>query len=663
MKPHARLLSIVAVATLAFVQLFTTGTAKLPAADRQPCAPDGPFRPDDASLKQYRCPDWFRDAKLGIWAVWGPEAVPEQGDWYAHRLYDPKDSAYKYHLAHYGHPSKFGFKDVIPLWKAENWDPDRLMALYKKAGAKYFCMIAEHHDNFDCWNSKHQRWNSVNMGPKRDIAGEWQRAARKQGLRFGMTEHLAASWWFYSVSKGADKTGPLAGVPYDGADRRYADLYWVGNEHPQEQYYCPHGPTHIKQTWFERITDMIDRYHPDLLYSDSPLPYPDEFGRKLLAHYYNDSVRQHGGRVEAIYNCKESSQGRWVQDLERGVMDKICPVPWQTDTCVGGWYYDVNLANRHGYKTTTTVIQMLCDIVAKNGNLLLNFPPRPDGTLDADELKILAGMAAWMPINGEAIFGTRPWKVYGEGDCKPRSGMFNEDSLRYTARDIRFTTKGPVLYAIALGWPESGKLLVRSLAAPAGRVTDVSLLGHPGKLAWSQTKEGLVVTLPPHKPCEHAFAFKVLGQHLQPVPIVDAAAIIKPAKNGRFVLKAADAEIHGSSPQYEHDGEKDQIGYWDDPRDHVSWTFKTDKAGSYDVAITYSCQPGAEGSRFTVEAADQKLAAASKPTQSWSTYRTDSLGKLSFSKPGTYVLAVKPCVAPHWNVIGLKRVDLCPARQ
>jgi alpha-L-fucosidase len=663
MKPHARLLSIAGIVTLALLQLLAMGTAKLPAADRQLAVPEGPFKPDDASLKQYKYPDWFRDAKLGIWAVWGPEAVPQQGDWYAHRLYDPKDSAYKYHLAHYGHPSKFGFKDIIPLWKAENWDPDRLMGLYQKAGAKYFCMIAEHHDNFDCWNSKHQKWNSVNMGPHRDIAGEWQKAARKLGLRFGMTEHLAASWWFYSVAKGADKTGPLAGVPYDGADPRYADLYWVGNEQPKEQYYCPHAPTTAKQIWFDRITDMIDRYHPDLLYSDSPLPYPDEFGRKLLAHYYNDSARRHAGRVEAVYNCKQNSQGKWVQDLERGVMEKICPTPWQTDTCVGGWYYDVNLAQRHGYKSTTTVIQMLCDIVSKNGNLLLNFPPRPDGTLDDDELKILAGMAAWMPVNGEAIFGTRPWKVYGEGARKIRSGLFNEDSLRYTAKDIRFTTKGPVLYAIALGWPADGKLLIRSLAAPAGQVTDVTLLGHPQKLAWSQTAEGLVVTLPRKKPCEHAFVFKVLGQDLRPVPVVDASSIIAPAADGRLTLKAADAEIHGTSPLYEQGGGKDQIGTWDDPNDYVSWRFKADKAGPYDVAVTYSCQPGAEGSRFTVDVADQQLVGTSKPTQSWSTYRADSLGKVSFPKPGTYVLAVKPCAESSWKVIGLKRVSLSPARQ
>ncbi len=357
----------------------------------------GPFQPTEESLKQYRCPDWFRDAKLGIWAVWGPESVPMQGDWYARKMYLPDDSTQKFHLANYGHPSKVGFKDIIPLWKAEKWDPDHLMSLYQKAGAKYFCMIAEHHDNFDCWNSKFQRWNSVNMGPKRDIAGDWQQAARKCGLRFGMTEHLAASWWFYSAAKGADKSGPLAGVPYDGADPRYADLYWTGNEHPQENFYCPHAPTAVKQAWFDRIGDMIDRYHPDLLYSDSPLPYPDEFGRKLVAHYYNDSRQQHSGKLEAVYNCKQDSQGMWVQDLKRGVMDKVSPLPWQTDTCIGDWYYDLNLAKAHRYKSATLILQMLADIVSKNGNLLLNFPPRPDGTLDDDELKILDGMAAWMP--------------------------------------------------------------------------------------------------------------------------------------------------------------------------------------------------------------------------------------------------------------------------
>ena len=476
----------------------------------------GPFKPDDESLRQYQCPEWFRDAKLGIWAVWGPESVPMQGDWYARNLYLQGGSQNKFHAEHYGHPSKFGFKDIIPLWRAEKWDPDRLMRLYQQAGAKYFCMIAMHHDNFDCWNSMFQRWNSVNLGPKRDIAAEWQQAARKHGLRFGMTEHLAASWWFYGAAKGADTNGPFAGVPYDGNDPRFADLYWSGNEKPGFHYYGSAVPIAYKLNWFNRIKDMIDRYHPDLLYSDSPLPYPEEVGRTLLAHYYNDSLRQHTGKLEAVYNCKEESKGRWVQDLERGVKDGIAPHPWQTDTCVGGWYYKTG----YKYKSSTIVIQMLADIVSKNGNLLLNFPPRPDGTLDEQEERILVDLADWMQVNGEAIFGTRPWTVYGEGPSKvAKPGSFNEGTLAYTASDIRFTQSKDKasLYAIALGWPTDGTLIVKSLANPAGKITELSLLGHAGRLGWQQTAEGLIVTLPPPKANQQVVVIKMAAGTLRPV--------------------------------------------------------------------------------------------------------------------------------------------------
>ena len=382
------------------------------------------------------------------------------------------------------------------------------------------------------------------MGPKRDIAEEWKKAATKEGLRFGMTEHLAASWWFYSAAKGADKNGASAGVPYDGADPKYADLYWTGNENPTEHYYCPHGPTYIKQTWFDRISDLIDRYHPDLLYSDSPLPYPDEFGRKLLAHYYNDNLQQHGGKLEAVYNCKQPAEGRWVQDLERGVMDGIHPEPWQTDTCVGGWYYDEQVLARHGYKTPATVIHMLCDIVSKNGNLLLNFPPRPDGTLDEDELNILDAMSAWIAVNGEAIYGTRPWKIYGEGPSKAeKGGAFNEVGLKYTARDIRFTQSkdGQSRYALALGWPDDNRLVIRSLASAAGEISEVALLGYAGKLDWKQTDDGLVVKLPAQKPCDLAYAFKISAGDLQPVPVAYDTPEELRAKPVSVQLKGSDS--------------------------------------------------------------------------------------------------------------------------
>jgi alpha-L-fucosidase len=604
----------------------------------------GPFAPDYKSFRQYKCPEWFRDAKLGIWAVWGVCSVPMQGDWNSRNLYVEGSPQYEYHVAHYGHPSKFGYKDLIPLWKAEKWEPGRLMDLYKKAGARYFCALAVFCDNTDYWDSKYHRWNSVNTGPHRDIIGQWSRAARERGLRFGVTEHLGDWWSWLDTSKGADKRGPLAGVPYDGTNPAYSDLYSI-RANPED--------------WFFRMTDLVDRYQPDLFYTDGGLPFADQVGRRFLAHYYNRSRQWHGGRVEAVYTCKQESQGMWVQDLERGVMDKICPEPWQTDTCVGDWHYRESLLKTRAYRAPSMVLQMLADIVSKNGNLLLNFPPRPDGTLDDDELKILDAMAAWMPVNGEAIFGTRPWRVYGESSHKLQGGMFNEGVLRYTAGDIRFTTKGPSLYAIALGWPDDGKLRIRSLAAAAGRIDSIRLLGSSDPLHWSQRAGGLEVALPQRKPCDHAYVLKIEGHDLKPVPLPPPPPIGS-SLDGRFVLKAADAEIHGTSPQYVHDGVKDQIGYWGDPRDFVSWNIRVARVGAYDVTIAYSCQPGAEGSRFTVEAAGQKLIGTSRPTKSWADNRIDRLGRLSFERPGTYELSVKPNAEPAWKVIGLGNVTLRP---
>jgi len=472
----------------------------------------GPFTSDWASLKQYRCPEWFRDAKLGIWAVWGPEAVPEQGDWYARNMYREGEPQHEYHLKHYGHPSKFGYKDIIPLWKAQRWEPERLMGLYKQAGAKYFCAIAEHHDNFDCWNSKFHRWNAVNMGPKKDVIGIWARTARRHGLHFGVTEHLGATWNWWVVNKGADKKGPYAGVPYDGNDPKYRDLYLPPHEDSKE-WYSSKAPEWWQRFWFNRIKDLVDSYQPDLLYSDGGIPFY-EVGRSLVAHFYNANMQQHGGKLQAVYTCKRMpgyfQEGTCVEDLERGVMEGVNPRPWQTDTCIGDWYYKRGIK----YKSATTVITMLADIVSKNGNLLLNIPPRPDGSLDDEELTILGQMAAWMDINADAIFGARPWKVFGEGPIKAKAGAFGEDKQKpYTAEDFRFTTKGATLFAIALGWPDSGRLAVKSLGTDAGLFTqdiaEMRLLGHAGPLRFRREPQALVVDLPEKKPCEHAYVLRI----------------------------------------------------------------------------------------------------------------------------------------------------------
>jgi len=479
---------------------------------QEPAIAPGPFQPNAESLKQYEFPEWFRHAKLGIWAHWGPQAVPMFGDWYAKNLYIQGHDQYKDHLEHYGHPTKAGYKDIIPLWKAEKWDPDRLMALYKKAGARYFVSMGVHHDNFDLWNSTHHRWNAVKMGPHRDVVGDWQKAAKKQGLRFGVSEHLGASFTWFQDSHHSDKTGPLAGVPYDGADPRYDDLYHWPAAADDKGWYSKDPRWH--QEWFRRIKDLVDQYQPDLLYTDGGVPFGNETGLSLIAHLYNSSITRGSGKPDAVYTCKQKSDGGWVEDLERGVMPGIRPYPWQTDTSIGDWYYN----RRWKYRGADWVIHTLVDIVSKNGNLLINVVQRPDGSLDPEAEHVLAEMASWIAINGEAIYRTRPWLVHGEGPIRAQGGHFKED-FAYTAKDLRFTSKGDqILYAFALGWPAEGKLVIRSLAkvpGVTGRIDNVQLLGHPGPLKWAHDANGLTIELPDRKPCEYAVALKIAGDNLR----------------------------------------------------------------------------------------------------------------------------------------------------
>lgn len=467
----------------------------------------GPFQPTLDSLSKYQCPDWFRDAKFGIWAHWGPQAVPMEGDWYARKMYLPGDKDYKDHLQRWGHPSEHGYKDIIPLWKAEKWDPERLMALYKKAGAKYFVSMGTHHDNFFLWNSKLHKWNAANMGPHRDVVGQWQKAAKAQGLRFGVSEHLGASFTWFQPSHGADKDGPKKGVPYDGADPQWQDLYHFPAAAGDKGWYSNNPQWH--QQWYDEIKELVDNYKPDLLYTDGGVAFgPDHIvGLSMIAHLYNT-------KPDAVYNCKQKSEGRWVEDLERGIMPKIDPYPWQTDTSIGDWFYNKNWK----FRPVRWVIHMLVDNVSKNGNLLLNVVQRPDGSLDPEVEQMLEGLAVWNAVHGEAIFATRPWLVYGEGAVRTQGGHFKED-FKYTAKDIRFTTKGGVLYAIALGWPADNKLVVKTLAAPAGKITGVSLLGCNAKVDWRQTADGLVVTLPAEKVSQYTAALKITGTDLKPATI------------------------------------------------------------------------------------------------------------------------------------------------
>jgi len=643
----------------------------------------GPFLPTWKSLEQYRIPDWFRDAKFGIWAHWGPQCQPGQGDWYARQMYEQGNWDYKYQVEHYGHPSAIGFKDVIRQWRAEEWDPEHLIGLYKAAGAKYFMCLANHHDNFDNYASTYQPWNSVAIGPKRDIVGDWEKAVRAAGLRFAVSVHAAHAWSWYETSQGSDATGPLRGIPYDGhLSKADGKGHWWDGLDPQDLYAQAHAPMGLEWEWnnggrgdlpsqayiekFSRRTiELIDKYHPDQVYfDDTVLPfYPiSDAGLRIVAHLYNTDMKRRHGRLEAVVNGKilnEQQRKCLVMDLERGVSNRIEPLPFQTDTCIGNWHYDIGLYQRHGYKSPDQVAHMLVDIVSKNGNLMLNIPLPGSGMPDPDELKFLADFTKWMQVNGQGIYGTRPWGVFGEGPAgggpATHAQGFNEANHRYTARDFRFMQRGGDLFAFALAWPDDGQLLVRSLATGGGRVEDVRLLGHPGKLAWSQTSQGLAVSLPAEKPCDYVYGLHIRGRGLNPVPMVEAPIIIEPRMEGVIVLTAEIATIHGASPQIESKEGISDIGYWSDASDTVSWDFDVKSPGTYEVTMDSSCADNAE-SKFTLEAAGQTLNGATVSTGSWGTFTTKALGTFTFATAGTQTLTIKP--QPDWKGFALRSIRL-----
>jgi alpha-L-fucosidase len=529
----------------------TTGEQKISSKHQ---IASGPFQPTWESLaKNYQCPEWFRDAKFGIWAHWSAQCVPEQGDWYARNMYIQGTPQYNYHVAHYGHPSKFGFMEIDNLWHAEHWDPEKLMDLYVRAGAKYFVALANHHDNFDNYDSKYHAWNSVNVGPHKDIVGTWAKVAREHGLRFGVSNHSSHAWHWFQVAYDHDVEGPLAGVPYDAATLTKADgkgKWWDGLD-PQELY-CglripmpdtltnakaaqdwhwqhdghwyesvPPNDNGYSDQWFFRAQDLVDKYHPDFMYlDDTELPL-GQAGLDIAAHFYNANRAWHRGNLEAVLTAKQLTpehRPALVEDYERGASDQIQPLPWETDTCIGDWHYARWIYESHHYKTVGQVVRMLVNVVSKNGNLLLSIPIRGDGTIDDDEVAFLHGMAKWMDVNSEGIFGSRPWKIYGEGPARGSSGMFNENKITYGAQDIRYTTKNGNLYVYFLGWPDGGKLVIHTLGTgtpdkPAlldKTIASVSLLGSTEKIAWTRDADGLHVTLPATKPCDDVFALKLV---------------------------------------------------------------------------------------------------------------------------------------------------------
>ncbi|KQU55917.1 alpha-L-fucosidase [Sphingomonas sp. Leaf339] len=499
--------------------------------------PPARFTADWASLTAgYSTPDWFRDAKFGMWAHWSAQCVPAAGDWYARDMYLPGTRAYAHHLKHYGHPSDIGFMEMQNRWKAEAWDPARLMDLYKRAGARYFMALANHHDNCDTYASSHHAWNTTRVGPKKDIIGTWASLARERGLRFGVSNHSAHAWHWNQPAYGYDPEGARVGQRYDAYRLTAAQgrgKWWQGLD-PQQLYTgrqmpMPDGIRTIAEAnewhegtdrlwsegvpadagfaknWFLRCQELIDKYRPDMIYFDNfDLPL-EQYGLDITAYYYNQSMRWHQGSLEAVVTAKTTPPQRRmgiVDDVERGGKNYIERFPWQTDTCLGNWHYDSDLYERGGYKSAATVMHTLCDVVSKNGNLMLSVPMRGDGTIDDKEERIVEDIANWMGRFGSAIYGTRPWRRYGEGPTKANAGLFSEGGPNspYGARDIRYVTKGDDLHALILGWPDDGVVRLTLLGSGdptlRGQVQRVTLPGSTEPLRFRRTPNALEVTLP-----------------------------------------------------------------------------------------------------------------------------------------------------------------------
>ncbi len=444
----------------------------------------------------YQCPEWFKDAKFGIFIHWGVYAVPAFGnEWYPRNMYTKDSKVYKHHLETYGKHTEFGYKDFIPMFKAEKFNAKEWVSIFKAAGAKYVVPVAEHHDGFSMYDSDRNPWNSVKMGPKKDIIGLLKTEIEKEGLIFGLSSHRLENSWFYNE-----------GMKFP-SDVQDTTLTLYGARLPEQDKYNEA----VGLDWLAHVRELIDKYQPQLIWFDWTVGNEviQPFFNKFLAYYYNNSIDWGKG---VVVNTKQGYPNNvQIGDVERGKLNKIRKYPWQTDTSVGkkSWAYIDGEEN----KTPQQIVHDLIDIVSKNGNLLLNIGPRADGTITEEQKSVLLSIGSWLKVNGEAIYGSRPWVRSGEGEAVSTAGSFTDNTAtEYSAQDIRFTTKNNTLYAIALNWSDKD-ILIHSLDKKGmgnSKIQQISLLGSDEKIHWKQTEKGIQISFPKEKPCEFAYTFKII---------------------------------------------------------------------------------------------------------------------------------------------------------
>ncbi len=508
---------------------------------------DGPFKPTWESIEANYpgTPEWLREAKFGIWVHFGPQAAGESGDWYARNLYKEEHHAYQNHLKRYGHPSEVGYKDVLHAWNPTKLNPEALTRLYQKSGARFLMIQGVHHDNYDLWNSKFQPWNSVNIGPKRDLLREWADACRKYNMRYGVTFHHEYTWWWWQTAFGSDKTGDKAGIPYDGhltlEDGK--GKWWEGydprllygvdlreyesvdaNAHtgwspPKDgifQNHLDYANWFAKQ-WALRMMNVTANYDPDFIYTDGTMEgpfcghgtgtgYKCNAMQTVMADYYNRQLKSKG-KVDgfSIIKFRHPTNGA-VNTAEFDFPDTInVSQPWIREAPVGDWFYAPDFIYDSG-----SVIRFIIEAISRDGNVALNIPMRPDGSIEDNCIKMLEEVGQWMDINGQAVYGSKAWNTLGEGEMvkgklkKLPGGHIgkNQANFKFNAQDVRFVVgKDKALYAFTMNIPSAGeKIIIHAMAKEKGLLTskikDVRLLGYKGKIKWNLTDEGLEVTYP-----------------------------------------------------------------------------------------------------------------------------------------------------------------------
>ncbi len=480
-------------------------------------AHDGAFRPDWITLSQYSVPEWYKDAKLGIFIHWGLYAVPAFGsEWYPREMYNEGSPINKHHVATYGALTKFGYKDFIPMFKAEHYDPKAWAELFKQSGAKYVVPVFEHHDGFAMYDSGLSDWTAARMGPKRDLVGDLAKAVRAEGLHLGASSHRIEHDWFLDGGRKqpSDVNDPSFAAFYGPAQIQLQDdARRGGNDLDTDWTYL--SPAYGND-WVARNAEIVEKYQPELIFFDwwigqaSVRPYLAKFA----SFYYNESLK-HGPVGIITYKHVDMEKHSGLLDLERGQLANINPEYWQTDTSISNksWGYIEN----DTFKSPAFIVHQLVDVVSKNGNLLLNIGPRADGTIPNEVQEVLRSVGQWLSVNGEAIYGTRPWKIYGEGPTQPVPGPFHDtETMSYTAKDFRFTTRGSDLYAIELAPPAGDDIDIVALGTAAtttATVKDVALLGSTEKIHFRQDASGLHLKLPAQPAEAPAYAFRIkLGQ-------------------------------------------------------------------------------------------------------------------------------------------------------